>query len=63
MSGMDAEVFDQFIEQLWRYVHERLIPAEKDVIAANAIPEEILDEMRDMGLFGLTMPEEYGGAG
>ena len=63
MPGMDAEVFDQFIEQLWRYVHERLIPAEKEVIAANAIPAEILDEMREMGLFGLTMPEEYGGAG
>lgn len=61
--GMDSEVFGQFINQLKRYVRERLIPAEEDVIRQNAIPEDILREMRDMGLFGLTMPEEYGGAG
>ena len=60
--GMDAEVFDQFIEQLHRYVRERLIPAEPAVIAADAIPAEIVQELRDMGLFGLTMPEEFGGA-
>ena len=29
MSGMDEDVFDAFIEQLQRYVRERLIPAEK----------------------------------
>ncbi len=61
--GMDAETFEQFYEQLSRYVRERLIPAEKDVIANDAVPEDILTEMREMGLFGLTVPEEYGGAG
>ncbi len=61
--GMDPDIFEQFIDQLKRYVRERLIPAEEDVISNDRIPEEILDEMRDMGLFGLTIPEEYGGAG
>ncbi len=61
--GMDADVFDQFIEQLGRYVRERLIPAERAIIESDGIPADILDEMREMGLFGLTMPEEYGGAG
>ena len=63
MSGMDADTFEQFHEQLQRYVRERLIPAEKDVIANDKIPADIVDEMKDMGLFGLTVPEEYGGAG
>ena len=63
MTGMDPEVFDAFIEQLKRYVRERLIPAEADVIANDRIPEDILTEMREMGLFGITIPEEYGGAG
>ncbi len=63
MSGMDADTFEQFHEQLERYVRERLIPAEKDVIANDAIPADIVDEMKEMGLFGLTVPEEYGGAG
>ena len=62
-SGMDADVFEQFIEQLQRYVRERLIPAEKQIIETDLIPDDIMNEMREMGLFGLTMPEEFGGAG
>ena len=62
-KGMDAEIFEQFLEQLHRYVRERLIPAENQVIADDAIPGDLLNEMREMGLFGLTMPEEYGGSG
>jgi acyl-CoA dehydrogenase len=62
-TGMDPEVFDQFIEQLYRYVRERMIPAEREIIETDEIPADILHEMRDMGLFGLTMPEEFGGAG
>ena len=61
--GMDADVFDPFIDQLRRYVRERLIPAEAQVIAQDKVPDAILDEMRDMGLFALTTPEDYGGAG
>ncbi len=62
-TGMDHDIFGQFIEQLERYVRERLIPAERAVIESDRIPDAILAEMRDMGLFGLTIPEEYGGAG
>ncbi len=61
--GMDAELFEQFIEQLRRYVRDRLIPAEKAIIEQDRIPDAIVAEMRDMGLFGLTTPEEFGGAG
>ncbi|MES2056374.1 MAG: acyl-CoA dehydrogenase family protein [Pseudomonadota bacterium] len=61
-SGMDAETFDQFIDQLRRYVRERLVPAERGIVATDDIPAEIVQEMRDMGLFALTMPEEFGGA-
>lgn len=61
--GMDPEIFDQFIEQLRRYVRERLLPIEEEVIAQDRIPEVILCEMREMGLFGITIPEKFGGAG
>ena len=60
---MDQDIFDQFTKQLERYVRERLIPAEREVIESDRIPDAILAEMRDMGLFGLTIPEQYGGAG
>jgi acyl-CoA dehydrogenase len=60
---MDQDVFAAFIRQLQDYVRQRLIPAEKEIIATGLIPESILSEMREMGLFGITVPEAYGGAG
>jgi len=60
---MDPESFEQFIEQLDRYVRERLIPAEREVIGNDRLPDDIVEEMKEMGLFGLTVPQEYGGAG
>ena len=62
-TGMDADVFAQFLDQLDRYVRERLVPAEPEVIANDGIPDTLRQEMAAMGLFGLTMPEDYGGAG
>ena len=62
-NGADADVFEQFITQLRRYVRERLVPAEDEVVSHNRIPEPIVDEMREMGLFGVTIPEQYGGSG
>ncbi len=62
-SGMDAETFIAFIDQLDRFVRERLIPAEDEVEEQNCVPDAILAEMRDMGLFGVSTPTEYGGAG
>jgi acyl-CoA dehydrogenase len=44
-------------------VRERLIPNERKVEEEDAIPHDILAEMRTLGLFGLTIPEEYGGLG
>ncbi|MCA1748005.1 MAG: acyl-CoA dehydrogenase family protein [Parasphingopyxis sp.] len=61
--GMDEDVFEAFIEQLKRFVRERLVPAEEQTIADNQVPDDIVAEMREMGLFGITMPIEYGGAG
>lgn len=61
--GMDPGTFDVFVAQLKRYVRERLIPAEKSIQESDEIPADILVEMRELGLFGITMPEQYGGAG
>lgn len=62
-NGMDPETFDAFVGQLDRYVRERLIPAEAEVLETDRVPPAILDEMRAMGLFGITIPENHGGAG
>ncbi|EMD82020.1 acyl-CoA dehydrogenase family protein [Pacificimonas flava] len=62
-EGMDAESFEAFLEQLDRWVRERLIPAEARTIEMNRVPDDVRQEMVDMGLFGITTPEAYGGAG
>ncbi len=62
-QGMDAETFAAFIEQLNRFVRERLVPAEAQLEALNRVPDDVLVEMRALGLFGISIPEAYGGAG
>jgi acyl-CoA dehydrogenase len=59
----DQETLNQLIDTISRFVRERLQPAEQQVAEEDAIPADILQEMKDMGLFGLSIPEEYGGLG
>ncbi|MBA4490057.1 acyl-CoA dehydrogenase family protein [Paracoccus sp. S1E-3] len=62
-SGVDDDVFEQLLHVVDRFARERLIPAEAQVEEENDIPDDIVAEMRAMGLFGLSTPEEYGGIG
>ena len=59
----DAEILDGLVETVRRFVRERLMPAEATVEETNTIPPGLIDEMRALGLFGLSIPEEYGGLG
>ena len=61
--ALDPETFDALIDTVRRFVAERLRPLEAAVEEADAIPAEIVREMRDMGLFGLSIAEDYGGLG
>jgi acyl-CoA dehydrogenase len=60
---LDPETFDALIDTVRRFVAERLRPLEARVEREDAVPEEIVREMREMGLFGLSIPEEHGGLG
>lgn len=60
---MDTQTRDQLIDTVRRFVNARLIPAEAKVAADDAIPAELLDEMRELGFYGLTIPQQYGGLG
>ena len=61
--ALDPETFDALIETIRRFVAERLRPLEEKVAEDDEVPEEIVREMREMGLFGLSIPEDYGGLG
>ena len=60
---LDPETFDALIDTVRRFVAERLRPLEAKVADDDEVPEAVVGEMRDMGLFGLSIPEEYGGLG
>lgn len=61
--ALDSETLAQLCATRRRFVDEQLIPAEAEVSEADAIPERIVAQMRALGLFGLTAPEEFGGLG
>lgn len=61
--SLDAETFDALIDTVRRFVAERLRPLEAEVEEADAIPAQIVEEMKALGLFGLSIAEEYGGLG
>ena len=59
--ALDLETRAQLIDTVRRFVTERLRPIEAKVADDNLVPDEIVAEMRDLGLFGLSIPEAYGG--
>ena len=62
-TSVDETTMTNLIDVVRKYVNERLIPLEPKVSEEDKIPEEVVQEMRDLGLFGLTIPQEYGGVG
>jgi acyl-CoA dehydrogenase len=61
--ALDPETFEALIDTVRRFVAERLRPLEEQVAEEDEVPEDIVREMRELGLFGLSIPEEYGGLG
>lgn len=62
-GGLDAETFAQLLDTVARFVRERLVPLEAKVAEDDKVPAEVVDEMRALGLFGLSIPQDYGGLG
>jgi acyl-CoA dehydrogenase len=61
--ALDAETRAQFISAVRRFVSERLRPLEAQVSEDDAVPEAVIEEMKQLGLFGLSIPQEFGGLG
>lgn len=59
----DQETMQLLLDSIRSFVKEALIPREEEIAESDEIPDDIASQMRDMGLFGLTIPEEYGGLG
>ncbi|MDG1207408.1 MAG: acyl-CoA dehydrogenase family protein, partial [Pseudomonadales bacterium] len=61
--ALDTETLNQLLDTIDKFVTQRLRPLESQVGNDDAIPDDVIQEMRDLGLFGLTIPENYGGLG
>ncbi len=61
--ALDPETRAQLIDTVRRFVREKCVPIEARVAEDDRVPDEIIAEMRALGLFGLSIPQEYGGLG
>jgi acyl-CoA dehydrogenase len=60
---LDRDTRDQLLDTVRRFVRETCVPLEAKVSEEDRVPESIISEMRELGLFGLSIPVEYGGLG
>jgi butyryl-CoA dehydrogenase len=62
-GATDPELRREIIENVRRFVAREVIPIASDLEHADAYPDAIVAQMRELGLFGVTIPESYGGLG
>ena len=58
-----TEFQTEIVETVRRFVDKEVIPTARDLEHSDTYPQAIVDQMREMGLFGLMIPAEYGGLG
>jgi acyl-CoA dehydrogenase len=61
LSSARFNDFETYLAAIQRFTDDELIPAEPRLEAEDCVPEELVQRMRDLGLFGISIPEEYGG--
>ncbi|MBI5276483.1 MAG: acyl-CoA dehydrogenase family protein [Burkholderiales bacterium] len=57
----DDETLELLLDSVRRFVRAQLVPAEQEVDRTDEIPSRLVEGMKELGLFGMTIPEEYGG--
>lgn len=61
--ALDNETLTLLLDAVRRFVEERLMPAEDALAESGTIPQDIVAEMCELGLFGLSISPEFGGLG
>ena len=61
--GTDDDVRAEIIDTVRRFVAKEVIPVASELEREDAFPADIVEQMRELGLFGVTIPEAYGGLG
>src|SRR5260370_37833684 len=58
-----TDVQNEIIATVRQFVEKEVIPNAPELERTDTYPQAIVDQMREMGLFGLMIPQEYGGVG
>jgi len=58
-----SDVQKSIVETVREFVEKEVFPVAEELEHADEFPEQIVEQMKEMGLFGITVPEEYGGIG
>lgn len=61
--ALDQETLTQTLTMIERFVQEKLMPLESEVERDDFVNDDVITEMKEMGLFGISIPEAYGGLG
>jgi len=62
-TGTDPEVRQEIIGTVRRFVEREVLPVAATFEREDRFPAELVESMRGLGLFGVTIPEAYGGLG
>ena len=62
-AARSEDTLEPMVQAVRRFVREVLIPAEPKVEEDDEIPKSITDQLGELGLFGMTIPEKYAGLG
>ena len=58
-----TEIQQDILTAVRQFVDEQIIPVAQDLEHKDEYPQEIIDGLKELGVFGLTIPEEFGGLG
>lgn len=53
----------QIVDMVRNFLKKEVAPVEVDIEEKDEIPQHIVDKMKELGFFGMTVPKEYGGTG
>jgi alkylation response protein AidB-like acyl-CoA dehydrogenase len=62
-NATDPELRAQIVDTVRRFVANEVIPVASELEHADRFPADLVAQMRELGLFGVTIPEAYGGLG
>lgn len=62
-AHVDNDSFEEYLQNIRKFVHDSLIPHEQELEENNRLPEGVFQEMRDLGIFGMSISPDFGGLG